>query len=150
MQTAARPRAVNFRRWIWDATLSLRNPWWCCTTIGMLSGFRYSGIAAVLTARTGYFDTMYPRVVLDPSCALAPELRSHARRRRCRHRCIPIVKVGCAGVQRAVHQLPPPKHHLCARRRSSARQDTCTRSAIRYLVNVLGRARILSTCYLAC
>eukprot|EP00965_Chrysotila_dentata_P183454 6058204-Pleurochrysis_carterae.AAC.1 len=52
MQTAARPRAVNSRRWIWDANLSIPNPWcW-------LSGFRYSGIAAFLTARRGYFDTM--------------------------------------------------------------------------------------------
>eukprot|EP00965_Chrysotila_dentata_P050478 1673149-Pleurochrysis_carterae.AAC.1 len=57
MQTAARPRAENSRRWIWDATISLRNPL-CCTNIGMLSGFRYSGIAALLTARTGYFDMM--------------------------------------------------------------------------------------------
>eukprot|EP00965_Chrysotila_dentata_P000100 3370-Pleurochrysis_carterae.AAC.2 len=38
MQTVAPPRAVNSRRWIWDATPSFRNPW-CCTNIGMLSGF---------------------------------------------------------------------------------------------------------------
>eukprot|EP00965_Chrysotila_dentata_P032668 1088608-Pleurochrysis_carterae.AAC.1 len=43
MQTAERPRALNSRRWIWDATISLRNPW-CCTNFGMLSGFRYFGM----------------------------------------------------------------------------------------------------------
>eukprot|EP00965_Chrysotila_dentata_P095254 3148619-Pleurochrysis_carterae.AAC.1 len=63
MQTAGRPRrgleqvppADGFGM---PLSVSLRNPW-CCTTIGMLRGFRYSGKAAVyLPLRTRYFDPM--------------------------------------------------------------------------------------------